>query len=138
MFLFDLEHMQKNMFVFDEIFFINKKIGYIKVICIQKNTPGSFLTQYLSIISFTIYFILSETFIPNLVSLILETLKYWVGVQLGNLTSWGEGASLALVGSPSSDGVTIKMPYGIDVFTSTSFTPHLFLMALLSDQLRLA
>ena len=126
------------MFVFDEIFFINKKIGYIKVIYIQKNTPGSFLTQYLSIISFTIYFILSETFIPNLVSLILETLKYWVGVQLGNLTSWGEGASLALVGSPSSDGVTIKMPYGIDVFTSTSFTPHLFLMALLSDQLRLA
>ena len=27
------------------------------------------------------------------------------------LTSWGEGASLALVGNPSSDGVTIKMPY---------------------------
>ena len=25
--------------------------------------------------------------------------------------SWGEGASLALVGNPSSDGVTIKMPY---------------------------
>ena len=32
-----------------------------------------------------------------------------------SLTSWGEGASLALVGEPSSDGVTIKMPYGIDV-----------------------
>ena len=29
-----------------------------------------------------------------------------------SLTSWGEGASLALVGHPSSDGVTIKMPYG--------------------------
>ena len=28
-----------------------------------------------------------------------------------SLTSWGEGASLALVGNPSSDGVTIKMPY---------------------------
>ena len=27
----------------------------------------------------------------------LETMKYWVGVQ------------------PSSDGVTIKMPYGVDV-----------------------
>ena len=26
-----------------------------------------------------------------------------------SLTSWGEGASLALVGHPSSDGVTIKM-----------------------------
>ena len=32
-----------------------------------------------------------------------------------SLTSWGEGASLALVGHPSSDGVTIKMPYGLDV-----------------------
>ena len=29
-------------------------------------------------------------------------------------TSWG-GASLALVGDHSSDGVTIKMPYGADV-----------------------
>ena len=28
-----------------------------------------------------------------------------------SLTSWGEGASLALVGNPSSDGATIKMPY---------------------------
>ena len=28
-----------------------------------------------------------------------------------SLTSWGEGVSLALVGNPSSDGVTIKMPY---------------------------
>ena len=33
-----------------------------------------------------------------------------------SLTSWGEGVSLALVGHPSSDGVTIKMPYGVDVF----------------------
>ena len=33
-----------------------------------------------------------------------------------SLTSWGEGASLALVGHPSSDGATIKMPYGVDVF----------------------
>ena len=32
-----------------------------------------------------------------------------------SLTSWGEGASLALVGNTSSDGVTIKMPYGVDV-----------------------
>ena len=32
-----------------------------------------------------------------------------------SLTSWGEGASLALVGHPSSDGVTIKMPYEVDV-----------------------
>ena len=32
-----------------------------------------------------------------------------------SLTSWGEGASLALVDHPSSDGVTIKMAYGVDV-----------------------
>ena len=31
-----------------------------------------------------------------------------------SLTSWGEGVSLALVGLPSIDGVTIKMPYGVD------------------------
>ena len=32
-----------------------------------------------------------------------------------SLTSWGEGASLALAGHPSSDGVTIKIPYTVDV-----------------------
>ena len=31
-----------------------------------------------------------------------------------SLTSWGEGASLALVGDSSSDAVAIKMPYGVD------------------------
>ena len=31
-----------------------------------------------------------------------------------SLTSWGEGASLALVGHPSTDGVTIKMPHPRD------------------------
>ena len=35
-------------------------------------------------------------------------------VQKHNLTSWGEGASLALVSHPSSDEVTIKIPYGVD------------------------
>ena len=32
-----------------------------------------------------------------------------------SLTSWGEGASLALVDHLSGDGVTIKIPYSIDV-----------------------
>ena len=32
-----------------------------------------------------------------------------------SLTLWWEGASLALVGDSSSVGVTIKMPYGVDV-----------------------
>ena len=31
------------------------------------------------------------------------------------LTLWGEGAYLALVGHPSSNGVTIKLPYRVDV-----------------------
>ena len=31
------------------------------------------------------------------------------------LTSWGEGASLVLVGHPSSEGVTIRIPYGVIV-----------------------
>ena len=31
-----------------------------------------------------------------------------------SLTSWGEG-TLVLVGPLSSDGVTIKIPYGVDV-----------------------
>ena len=38
-----------------------------------------------------------------------------------SLTSWGDGASLALVGNLSSDGVTIKMPYRVDVFTESGF-----------------
>ena len=54
--------------------------------------------------------------------------KDWIGLQRvsprhwntglvssgDSLTSWG-GASLALVGNPSSVGVTIKMPCGVDV-----------------------
>ena len=31
-----------------------------------------------------------------------------------SLTSWGEGASLALVGHLSSDGIMIKLPYGVN------------------------
>ena len=36
-----------------------------------------------------------------------ETLKYWVGVHQGQSYLMG-GASLVLVGHPSSDGITIK------------------------------
>ena len=74
----------------------------------------------------------------------LETLKYWVAVQRVSLTSWGEGASLASVGHPSSDAITMKI-WGICFITSTRLTPHLFLLGLLElililflDQLRLA
>ena len=44
-----------------------------------------------------------------------ETLKTGLVSSRASLTSWGEGASLALVRHTSSDGVTIKMPYGVDV-----------------------
>ena len=40
-----------------------------------------------------------------------------------SLTSWGEGVSLALVGHPSSDGITIKMPYGVDVLHRPALHP---------------
>ena len=54
-----------------------------------------------------------------------------------SFTYWVEGASLALVGHSSSDSVTIKIPYDVDV-------PDLFLLGwlkinlILLDQLRLA
>ena len=40
-----------------------------------------------------------------------------------NLTSWGEGASLALVGHPSSDGVTKKFPCGVKFYIDHLCTP---------------
>ena len=40
-----------------------------------------------------------------------------------SLTSWREGASLALVGDPISDGVTIKMLYGVDVLHRPALHP---------------
>ena len=44
-----------------------------------------------------------------------ETLNTGLESSGASLTSWEEDASLALVGDISSDGVTIKMPYGVDV-----------------------
>ena len=58
----------------------------------------------------------------------IETVRHGLVTSRASLTSWGEGAFLALFGDPYSDSVTIKMPYGVDVFTSTSFAPHLFLL----------
>ena len=47
------------------------------------------------------------------------------------VTSWGEGASLALVDHPSSDGVKIKIPYGVDVSLHQPASLNLFLLGLL-------
>ena len=41
----------------------------------------------------------------------------WVWSSRISLTSWGEGASLALVDHPSSDGIMIKIPYGLGVLS---------------------
>ena len=49
-----------------------------------------------------------------------------------SLTSWGEGASLALAGDPSSDGVT-KMLCGVDVLHWPVLYPHLFLLGWLNE-----
>ena len=38
---------------------------------------------------------------------------------------FGEGSSLALVSYPSSDGVTIKIPYGVDVLHRPGRTPFI-------------
>ena len=43
-----------------------------------------------------------------------------------SLTSWGEDASLALAGHPSSDGVTIKMPYEVDILHRRASHPIFF------------
>ena len=43
-----------------------------------------------------------------------DTLNYWVGVQQGQSYVMGR-TSLAMVGHSFSDGVTIKMPYWVDV-----------------------
>ena len=46
-----------------------------------------------------------------------------------SLTSWGEATFLALVGHPSSDGVTIKLPHGVDVsLHQSAWHPILFLL----------
>ena len=55
--------------------------------------------------------------------LVLLFFMYWVGVQRGYLTLCGEGASLALVEYPSSDGVLIKMLYEVSVFSCPTLHP---------------
>ena len=65
-----------------------------------------------------------------------EALKYPRDIKIPGWCPVGpvlphEGASLTLVGHPSSDGVTIKMPYGVDGWLKLN-------LALLLDQLRLA
>ena len=50
-----------------------------------------------------------------IIFMIPEALKYRVGVQWVSLTSWGEGAALALVGHSAGDGITMKIPYEVNI-----------------------
>ena len=41
--------------------------------------------------------------------------RHWLVSSEVSFTSWGEGASSDLIGYTSVGGVTIEMPYGVDV-----------------------
>ena len=56
----------------------------------------------------------------------INTWRAVLGLYVNSHTSWGEGTSLVLVGHPSSDGVTIKMPYGVDVLHQPASHPIFF------------
>ena len=50
---------------------------------------------------------------------------HWNTGLVSSPTSWGEYGSLALVDHPSSDGVTIKIFYGVDVLLNrTAMLPN--------------
>ena len=72
--------------------------------------------HFLQTVYFTeIYFILSIQMRVSLGKIVGNFPETWLVCSGDILTSWGEGASLALVDYSSSDGITIKMPYGVDV-----------------------
>ena len=51
-----------------------------------------------------------------------------------SLISWRESASLALVGHPSSDGVTMKIPYELDVLLHQPASHPIFLTGLVKTE----
>ena len=51
-----------------------------------------------------------------------------------SLTSWGEGPSLALVCHPSSDGIMIKIPSGVDVLLRRPASPPSFPIGLVKTK----
>ena len=59
----------------------------------------------------------SEVYLEPSWTFKLLAVNYFTGFVSSrvSLTWWGESASLALVGHPSSDGITLKIPYGVDV-----------------------
>ena len=101
----------------------------------MKEFPQTYMSQhlhYLLNIAWMLFITLKAELTPKLIMSMLmmsllsvypKTFKYWVGVQRGQSYLWGEGASSALVGHLSTDGVTIKMPYGVDVLHRPALHP---------------
>ena len=80
-------------------------------------------------------YLLDKNDYTKITSIFPKNVRHWnTGLVTSrvSLTSGGEGASLALVGHPSSDGTTIKTLLGRCFIILTSFTPHLFLLDWLS------
>ena len=95
------------------------KIEYI-IICLQSSKKffKPFTSNKPMRNKFQCCLAIITSFITRSLSFIFIRAKYWnTGLvpSVASLTSWGEGASLTLVGHPSSDGIRIKMPYGVDV-----------------------
>ena len=55
-----------------------------------------------------------------------KILKYWLGVQQGQSYLRGEGAPLALVAHPSSDGIMTRIHYGVEVLLHRPATHSIF------------
>ena len=76
----------------------------------------------------------ANVFFPFLILNVPRHYNTGLGFSRVSLTSWGEGASLALVYRPSSDGVIIKIPYSLDVYYINQ--PHIlsFLIGLVKTE----
>ena len=93
----------------------------------------------------TVFYSSLQFIAPGQITDFPETLKYWVGIQWGQSYLRGEGSSLALVRHPYSDGIMIKIPYGVDILLhnhphAPSFPVGLVKLnlILMLDQFRLA
>ena len=84
---------------------------------------------FINVYYYILWFIYSLLMIISYQLLIFQnysSLRHWHTRLVSSwvsLTSWGEGASLALVGNPSIDGATIKMLYGVDVLDWPALHP---------------
>ena len=90
-------------------------LRYYYFILLYTTLPYCITTLYYYILLYFLLYAITTLFLPRLWNTGLV-------FSMASLTSWG-GVSLALVGHPSSDGVTIKMPYGVDVLHRPALHP---------------